>query len=727
MKSKPIPYSDATIRQAVELNAKGVSFHALASAFEADENIQADLRLKLQALVDEGFAVRDTKSGHYHAKNPISDLVIARVASSLRGEQARIQLAPNTRIPLSIEGLPDDFPFHVSVNSKLLKKKFNRDYMYTGERLAVVLDRKGGTELNVTQIVGKFSANREPSIVGHFLANAEKPKFSAYAPGITTRFNAEGNVPEDINPKKSFFANVPSSLDPYNPVLRISEQKWDPDTGVSITAIIARKHGISSHHTKQAMIESKHAMNMPIPLDGRRDLTQEKILVIDPVDAKDNDDGILIERTRDGYRTLVVIADAPYYVRPGSELDKAAREKGFTHYLRDDTFYMLPEGLVKHASLTQGRSKPVIYVEQFWDLDFQPLPHMTEIGAGVISAQKQMTYGEFQDALKSRPNDMASYIEFGDNLVYKMRFEKVIFDLDDREHENSYAQMVVAGLMIEANTAIAEHLIQNNVPFLSRSHTGSDNLYAFAELKETLEQWGYDVPQHIAEMDSEALRQIIAQSEARNDKRRVETIIRNDFLNQARYSTIPYSHFGLNRENYTHGTSPVRRYCDILALRGVHATLQNHELALSDDDIEFMDKTAQHLNNKQEVSRRVVNDMNRYYAIRDIQRLEGHRIRATLKKVDEFRIEILLDDRFGLRQTVEVSKLPENWKLARNNKSLIYNDNIVFKPGDSLRVKLGNVRPHMGTWDIEEIEAPASRLKPAAPAERPIALTMRIP
>lgn len=714
--TKRLAYTQKNLQGAVALHYNPVSLQALARAFKIKEKGIPAFQKRLEDLVATGAVIRDSRN-RYASVKPLSPLAVARVRQSLNQKNPLINIASRQNYALAIEGLPDDFPFSVTVTGKMLKRKFGKSSIYSSERFAVILDRRHGAELFVTQIIDKFKSRKTPTIVGHFARNAASPTFLPYNPGLHIGFNAHGKVPRNINPKISFFAKIPQDLDPYAPSLEISEQKWDPDTGIPIASIIANKHGIRSGHGKEALAEAKHVTRQPTPFKGRRDLTDELILVIDPANARDHDDGIKMERTRDGYRSLVVVSDVPYFVRAGSALDKSARERGFTHYFPDDTFHMQPHRLVQHASLLEGRSKPVLYVEQFWDENFNKIG-APEIGAGVIAAQKQMTYGQMEDLVIERSPNIASYLELGDAMVERMRFEKVTFDTDDRNRRYSYSEMLVAAMMIDANAAFAEHLLNNNIPFLSRSHTGSDNVFAFSELKLRLENWGYEVPDHVSEMDNEGLRRIIAQAEARGDKPRIEGLIRSEFLNQAIYSTIPFSHFGLNLKNYGHFTSPIRRYGDVLGLRGVHTSLGNEELGLSEGDIAGLEDTAKDLNVLQDIARRVNLDVQKYYAIRELQRMEGCHVKAMLGKIDPFRVEIILDQKYGLRKQLDMANLPEGWSVGKNGKSLLFNDNIQFWVGHHVRIKIGKVRPHMGDWEIYSMEPTFAKLRAQAAAPR---------
>lgn len=691
-KSAALEYSGTRLRQVLALNAEGVNVNTLARGFDLKDQDLPRLHEDLKALVKEGFAISD-KPDYYHARMPLSDLVVARVCESLADRK--------TKISLQIEGVDEDFPFAVSISPKMLRRKFGDSGVRENDKIAVVLARHHGVGLIATQVIDRFD-KKTPSIAGHFNRRSAAPSFLAFAAGINTSFNVFGKIPETIDPKASYLAHIPENLNPYNPALEIA--------GEPIRGIIASKYGIRTDHDTATIREARAALRTPIDFKNRRDLTDEKILVIDPADARDHDDGIMIERTRDGYRTLAVVADVPFYLRSGTGLDEAARARGFTHYFPDDTYHMLPKNMVHMASLMEGRSRPVIYVEQFYDLDKRPIGY-PEVGAGVIAAQKQMSYGEFEHFVINDSHDISSYIELGDVLINRMREEKPIFD-GGQDLKNSYSQALVASMMVKANAAIADFLDFHNIPFLSRSHTGCDNVYAFDDLKNKLLDWDYDVPETVAGMTTEALRGIIQQAEARDDKARVEHCIRSEFLNQAIYTTQRYGHFGLGLQNYAHATSPIRRYPDIITLRGVHTALGNHEYGLSEQDIDSMETIAKEMNVLQDITRRVDLDVKKYHAVRDLMQKQGYTVRASLGRVDSHSAEIVLDTNFGLRKYVDLNHLPPDWAVSRNGKHLIYNNNQPVHQFSPLRLTLANVRPHLGEWDFVDLH-PAEERVPA--------------
>lgn len=703
-KTSPLNYSEEHVRQVIALNAQGISFPALANVFELkDESSLLRLRHTIEALVNEGFAFKGRRD-QYQARKPLSDLVVARVGESLVNKEHKINL--------TIEGIDADFPYPVTLSKKQVKK-FPGMTLSEGDLVAVVLNRHNGSELKA-RLHGKFNGNKPLTIAGKFNHSGGEITFSPYDSGISTVFKTFGRPIEEINPKASYTVSIPAHLDPFDPALERLEQKWDPDTGVPIAEIIAKKHGVRVKPDDESFREAKASLRREPTLYGRRDLRHEKIMVVDPVDARDHDDGIMVERTKHGYRTLVVVADVPFYVRPGTHLDDNAKERGFTHYLKDDTFHMLPHTLVKGASLKRGELRPVVYVEQFWDEQGELLTEQTEIGTGLIESQMQFSYGKFEDMILSDNLLVEDYKTFGEALLDRMRHKRkgIIFEADEMEETATFSKSLVAGMMMEANIAIAEFLSDRNIPYLNRVHSAMDNPFALEEAAEKLASWGYDIESPSQLLDAMQLRRIMEDAESRREKDVVENFFRANLLHRAHYSTRNTGHFTLQVEHYTHATSPIRRYADIVTLRAVHSALGDHELGLSDADIGYMDRTANNLNFLQDLDRRIHLDMQKYYAVRDLFRLEGHTARAQITRIEpKHGFEIVLPERQGLRKVVRNDNLPEGWKMG-SNKSLIFNERVAVGEGSTLRLKIKDVRPHEADWNFDSMEPVTVRKAP---------------
>jgi exoribonuclease R len=699
-----LEYSEKNVREVIALNAQGISFPALANVFELkDEKALLRLRGTIEVLVNEGFATKSRRD-QYQATKPLSDLVVARVGESL--------VSRDHKINLTIEGIKGDFPYSVTLNRKQIKK-FPGMTLNEGDLVAVVLNRFNGSELKA-RLHGKLSEKKPLTIAGKFSNAGGEVVFTPYDSGISTIFKTFGRPVGDINPKASYTVAIPASLDPFDPALERLEQKWDPDTGVPISEIIASKHGVSVKPDDIAFREAKAALRREPLLYGRRDLRNEKIMVVDPLDARDHDDGIMVERTSYGYRTLVVIADVPFYVRPETHLDEEAKARGFTHYLKDDTFHMLPHTLVKGTSLKSGELRPVVYVEQFWDEHGELFVDQTEIGTGLIQSQMQFSYGKFEDLILSDNLLVEDYKTFGEVLLDRMRHKRkgIIFESDELEETSTFSKSLVAGMMMEGNIAIAEFLNDRNVPHLNRVHSAMDNPFALEEAAEQLSSWGYDIDSPSQLLDAMELRRIMDDADGRREKDLVENFFKANLLHRAHYSTRNTGHFTLQVGHYTHATSPIRRYADIVTLRAVHTALGDHELGLSDADISYMERTANSLNYLQDLDRRIHLDMQKYYAVRDLFRLEGHTARAQITRIEpRHGFEIVLPERQGLRKVISPDNLPEGWKMGVN-KSLIFNERVAVGEGSTLRLKIKDVRPHEAEWGFDSMEPVAVRKAP---------------
>ncbi|PZO86830.1 MAG: hypothetical protein DI626_05475 [Micavibrio aeruginosavorus] len=695
-KFETLEYSRKRLEQVIALNAQPVSVAGLINVFGLkSEQEEAQLRLDVQTLLAEGFAFKDKKDMLIPTR-PISDLVVARVSESLTSK--------SNKIFLDIEGVGADFPFNVTLSQKQVKR-FPGMSLRKGDTVAVVLDRSNVTELKA-RLHGKFHHNKKLTIAGKFNKHSEGKLFRPYDNGITTHFSVHGADLENINPKAAYNAAIPRDMDPYNPSLQMIEQKWDPETGASIALVVADKYGIEKYPAREAYIEAKATLRREPPFRERRDLRHEKISVVDPKNAADHDDGILVERTHDGYRTLVVIADVPFYVRPGTELDKAARDRGFSHYFRDETIHMLPHTLTMGVSLLQGQLRPVIYVEKFWDEHGREITNMRDIGLGLIESQMQFSYGAFEDLVFSDNPLFADYKDFGEILTERVRATQEMLIHEDQKNDKEYApfsQGLVAAMMIDANVAIAEFLSSNDIPFLNRIHGGMSDQLILEEAADQLEEWGYTVPEARLLTDASELNRIAKEAETRQEREKIEAYIRANLLQRAHYGTVNTGHFCLQVDNYTHATSPIRRYTDVIALRAVHTAMQNYECGLSEDDIATLNDTATKMNYLQDIGRHLDNDALRYYAVRDLHRLEGHSLRAELSAVSAYGIQILLPEK-GLHKTLKPNEFPEGWKLHNSNKYLIFNDKAQVGPGSRLRVKITNVRPTEAEFDIHNIE-----------------------
>ncbi|HPF78679.1 MAG TPA: RNB domain-containing ribonuclease [Alphaproteobacteria bacterium] len=723
MRKPKYPFNKKNVKLALDLNPEAVSFESLANGFGFKKSDWPQLQSALSELTAEGL-ITERATGSYISNSPISDLVIVKLSER-----------PSRRaVELEIMGVKGDQPFSVTISDKQIRKIEQKEgkRLSKGSILAVTLERTNGLNLKVKKIVGRKERDKKIHLTVAFKNSAdhEQPVVTSLSPVSLTAFNAFGKIPPRINPRKDFRASLPDDYDPYNPSLEIESAKWDPKTGTPIYMIVARKNGIPPRHSSEANLEARRMAGANFFKDkSRRDLRNERILVIDPPNAHDHDDGIFIEHTdqkidgvRAYYRTLVVIADVPFFVRPGSVLEKEAQERGYTHYFDRNALHLYPSIFAdRKASLKTGKLRPVIYVEKFWDAEGRQIG-MSDISTGIIESQRVMTYGQFQDLVDINDPSIWPYQELGDSLIQRYRHESgLVFDGDDHNDvRSSYARALVASMMQDANQEIAEFLEYYNLPYLRRAHGAKENLYAYQDCKDSLEQMGYDIPDTPFDLTINQIQKLFSLAEERQERPVVERYVRQYLLNQAKYTTADVGHFGLNMPRYTHATSPIRRYPDLLTLRAVHTAIGDIEMGLSDRDRETMDDVAEKMNRLQDLQRNTALDYERYFSVARLASQEGFRRNVVFSgiKYPYIYIDLPLGKKGALRKEIHFTDLPTPWGISQSHNQMLYRGNVVIPVGSTLKITIKDVKPETGEWSFDDM-VPGSKIMSSSVQKRP--------
>lgn len=356
--------------------------------------------------------------------------------------------------------------------------------------------------------------------------------------------------------------------------------------GVDIMAII-RKHHLPTKFSEHTLAEAERLPDsVPASETKRRlDLRQKFIVTIDPDDAKDFDDAVNVDELPDGgWRLGVHIADVSHYVKPGSALDREAHGRGNSVYLVDRVIPMLPEKLSNGlCSLRPNEDR----LTQSCIIEFTSklAVRKVDFALSVIHSRHRLTYKEAFARLESK-NDgeeltrelrkmwrLASKLRdqrFGQGSL-NMDFPEVKVRLDKNGKpthiEKIYydiSHQLIEEFMLAANEAVAKHICNRQIPCLYRIHEDPD-LEKLRDFREYAQSFGYKVG------DVAHRRELQKLLEAVRDKPEEYAInlalLRS--LKRASYSPKPVGHYGLAKKFYTHFTSPIRRYADLV----VHRTL----------------------------------------------------------------------------------------------------------------------------------------------------------
>lgn len=422
---------------------------------------------------------------------------------------------------------------------------------------------------------------------------ADDPRFprSLYVP------DAQGGKPGD---------KVVASLDRWesahvNPEGHVVQVLGPADApGVDMLSVI-HKHGLPGAFPETVAAEARRFGNIVTDedLEGREDLRNHPVITIDPDDAKDFDDAIEVQPTDFGWDVSVHIADVSHYVKPGSLLDKEARKRGNSVYLADRVIPMLPENLSNGlCSLRPHEDRLAFSV--FAAINRDGSIRHVRFGRSVIRSAARLTYRQALSLLQSPAKD-----EIGERVhaawacsstLRKRRFAAGALDLEmpevkvwlDAEGrplrlelvENDISHQLIEELMLLANELVARHLKRRNQPNIYRIHEKPEpeKLEEYRELAATYGVKTGDLghrPELQRLLDSlkgkpyaGALRIGLLKS-----------------LKRARYSPDALGHYGLSKNDYSHFTSPIRRFADLVTHRALARDLDSRQKGPSSGDL----------------------------------------------------------------------------------------------------------------------------------------------
>lgn len=409
-------------------------------------------------------------------------------------------------------------------------------------------------------------------------------------------------------------------------VTKILGHKNDP--GVDILSILY-KYDIPPEFPKEVV---DAAVEVPDEIKeqdlvGRRDLRNETIVTIDGADAKDLDDAVTVTKNSDGtYKLGVHIADVSYYVTQGSVLDLEAYERGTSVYLTDRVIPMIPHRLSNGiCSLNPQVDRLTLSCEMIIDGSGQVIKH--EIFQSVIKTTERMTYTDVFKILEhadENPELMERYASlvpmFKDmaepaQVLRGKRMGRGAIDFDFKEskvlvneegwptdivlRERTVAERLIEEFMLVANETIAEHFHWMEVPFLYRIHEDPkpEKLQRFFEF---VTNFGLVIKGTGNSVHPKALQEIIKSIEGLPEEPVISTMLLRS-LQQAKYYPESLGHFGLSTDYYTHFTSPIRRYPDLIVHRLIRTYLINGDT--SKETVfqwsQVMDEIADHTSNRE--------------------------------------------------------------------------------------------------------------------------------
>ncbi len=396
-----------------------------------------------------------------------------------------------------------------------------------------------------------------------------------------------------------------------NPEGRITEVLGPAHApGIDMLSII-RKYQLAEEFPPEVHREAEAISETVSPeeIARREDLRHMPVVTIDPDDAKDFDDAIHVERLGTGWRLGVHIADVSHYVQPGSALDAEARKRGNSTYLADRVVPMLPERLSNGICSLKGGVDRLTF-SAFIDFDAHGKVRSARFARTVIRSAARMTYRQAFAILEDKPVPPTPNYERGGkvhldaapvplnvtpelrervrvawelaSLLRRNRFAAGSLDLDFPEVkvwlddqgraarlervENDISHQLIEECMLAANEVVARELKNSNVPVIYRVHEDPDpdRLLGFREFAAT---YGFKAGDLTKRSE---VQKLLASTKGTPEEYAVRLQLLKS-LKRAVYGTLPLGHYGLAKVNYTHFTSPIRRYADLVVHRSLAA------------------------------------------------------------------------------------------------------------------------------------------------------------
>ncbi|UOR11748.1 ribonuclease R [Halobacillus amylolyticus] len=694
-----------------ETASKPLSVQELEEALElTDKNEFKDLMKALNSLEEEGELVRTRKNR----------FGLPEKMNLIRG---KIQMhAKGFAFLIPEDDDKDDVYIHHSDlhsamnNDKVLVRVEKRDE--NGQRPEGTVIRI--VERATTRVVGTYESSRN---FGFVVADDKRIPNDIFIPKGQTNGAADGHK---VIVSITKFPEERMSAE--GEIVEILGHKNDP--GIDIISII-HKHGIKTEFPEEVLGQAGEAPDQisEDEIKNRRDLRDEMIVTIDGADAKDLDDAVTVKQLDNGnYKLGVHIADVTYYVEENSAIDKEARERATSVYLVDRVIPMIPHRLSNGiCSLNPQVDRLTLSCEMEINSRGDVVGH--EIFQSVIKTNERMTYKDVNsiledndEALIERYKDLVPMFREMEGLAATLRnkrFGRGAIDFDFKEagvivdeegkavdvklRERSVAERLIEEFMLAANETVAEHFHWMDVPFIHRVHEDPDEskLQNFFEFVANL---GFSVKGTADNIHPQALQKVLEEVKETHEEMIISKLMLRS-MQQAKYDPQSLGHFGLSTEFYTHFTSPIRRYPDLIVHRLIRTYLVEDRLDYKTRK-HWKDQLPEIAKHSSEMERAAVDAERETDDLKKAEYMEdkiGEEFDGVVSSVTSFGLFVELPN--TVEGLVHVSTLTDDYYNFQEKQFAMIGERTgnIFRIGDEITIKVVNVNLDERVVDFEVV------------------------
>ncbi len=723
-----LPRDSEILERLREKGSRVVSFKDLARAFHVREEEEDALRERLDALERKGQVAR--VRGEKYSAIEFSNLTAGRL--SVRPEGYGFVL---------VDGGPDLFVSRSGMHGAL-----DGDTVLAREERARSAGRKREPDRISGSIIRVLSRARE-RVVGRFETQAGHKIVIPYDPKIDAVVRIVEGKTHGAREGEIVEARLTSFPDARRVAEGVVEERigFLGEPGVDIE-IVLRSHGLPPRFP-QAVVEEAEAFPEEVreeDLLGRRDFRDRRVVTIDGETAKDFDDAVEVERTGNGYRLGVHIADVSNYVAEGTALDAEALSRGTSVYFPGRVLPMLPERLSNGLCSLNPRVDRLV-LSAILETDRKGRVTKSEFVRGVIRSSHRMTYTEVARLLETRPGseDQSRYGAFLEDFramaelaaLLRQRREargSIDFDLPDADvvlddaglvvgivpESRNVAHRLIEEFMLAANEAVAKKLLFSKQPAIYRVHDKPDP-DRLVDLREILESFGYELKGDLEEVPPSAFQRLLNEVEGKPEERLLSDLLLRAHR-KAIYSEECRGHYALAAPYYCHFTSPIRRYPDLIVHRQLTRLLEDGR-PVPAKDFESINQTlagiAKLSSERERRAEQAERESLLWKKIVFMKDKVGREFDAFVTGVTSFGLFVMLKD-FFVEGLVPVSALGDDFFVYEEKQHRLRgrSSGKTYRLGDTLRVKLEAIDEARRRLDFR---LPGAAVRPSAEGRRP--------
>jgi ribonuclease R len=516
-----------------------------------------------------------------------------------------------------------------------------------------------------------------------------------------------------------------------SPLGRVTQVIGDINEPGVDTEIIIRKYGIPDEHSEEAREEARRlgAAVRDKDIRGRTDFRAVTTVTIDGEHARDFDDAITIERLPNGNFWLGVhIADVAHYVPEAGALDEEAYERGTSVYFPERAVHMFPSELATGLCSLNPHVDRLVQT-CLMEVDRRGDVVRYEMHDGVIHSDARMTYTEVNAILTERDESVSDKYRPLVPMFETMRdlFEilnqrrrrrgSIDFDLKEPEivlddqglveeiiaAERNVAHRIIEEFMLLANETVAEHLDRNDVPTLYRIHEQPDPLKV-AEFEEFISTLGYSLASPPESVRPRHFQKLVDRIKGTPEEKPIAFLMLRT-MQKARYDPSNLGHFGLAAGSYTHFTSPIRRYPDLI----VHRTLRESRRGMNDERkeelTEDLPEIARHTSERERRANDAERELVQWKKVRFMADKVGDEFDGYITGVAAFGLYIELVEHF-VEGMVHVSTMADDYYRFVERAHILRGENSgqVYRLGDKVRVQVVKVDMERRQVDLGLVE-----------------------